>query len=272
MRQRGIFGVLLASFACLLSAPLVGAEDMSAEERKFFESKIRPALVTHCYECHAANSKKIGGKLRLDHREGLRKGGESGPVFVPGKPDDSLLIQALRYHNDLAMPPEEPLPAAVIQDFVVWIKQGAPDPREEPKGGGTSNAKPAQTLWSLKPRSRPAVPEVADPSWQRDELDAFVRDRLDALGMEPTSDAPPRTLARRLHIDLIGLPPTQTELDAFLADHAAAGQLAVARLVDRLLASPHFGERWGRHWLDVARYAESNGDDGLGRTLPRLRD
>jgi len=258
---------------------MVSAE-MSAAERQFFETNIRPTLVKHCYECHAADSKKLGGKLRLDHREGLIRGGESGPALIPGKPDDSLLIQALRYHDDLEMPPEEPLPAAVIQDFVVWIKQGAPDPRKTPVSAATpaeATTDPAANLWSLAPRMRPEVPTVADPTWVRDDLDAFVRLRLDAMGMKPTRDAPARTLVRRLFMDLIGMPPTMDEVQTFVNAHEAAGQLAVARLVDRLMASPHFGERWGRHWLDVARYAESNGDDGLGRnaTFPhawRYRD
>jgi len=259
----------------------VSAAEISAAERQFFATKIRPALVKHCYECHAADSKKLGGKLRLDHREGLIEGGESGPVLIPGKPDDSLLIQALRYHDDLEMPPEEPLPAAVIQDFVTWIKRGAPDPRNAPVNAvAATDSKPeseASTLWSLAPRTRPPAPAVEDSDWVRDELDAFVRVRLEARAMEPTGDAPPRTLVRRLYMDLIGMPPSMEDVEDFVAAHEASGQLAVARLVDRLLASTHFGERWGRHWLDVARYAESNGDDGLGRnaTFPhawRYRD
>jgi len=240
-------------------------EDVSAAGRAYFESKIRPILVEHCYECHSADSDKLGGKLLLDHRNGWSEGGESGPAIAPGDPDSSLLIHALRWEGDLEMPPEEPLSEAVLHDFAQWVKMGAPDPRND----AVKVAAPADleevTLWSLQPITDPALPQVKQPDWGRDPLDQFVMAQLEALDLQPTEDAPPRMLARRLYFDLLGLPPTLTQLESFIADYEDRGKAAVESLVDELLASPHFGERWGRHWLDVARYAESNGNDGLSR-------
>ncbi len=256
------------------------AEPPSAEDLTFFENKIRPVLIKHCYECHSANAKEIGGKLLLDSRDGLRNGGESGSPLVPGKPDESLLIQALRY-DALEMPPDRPLPEAVVNDFVKWIERGAPDPR---------TAKPSvvaqsegvidgdeEKLWSLRPVQNALVPEVRSHDWPRDPLDHFVLSHIEAAGQQPMRDAKPRTLVRRLYYDLIGLPPTASDIERFIADHQQHGEAAIEHLVDRLLASPQYGERWGRHWLDVARYGESNGNDGLGRnpTFPhawRYRD
>lgn len=258
----------------------VHSETISADDRMFFENKIRPVLVERCYECHSADSAEVGGKLLLDRREGLRKGGQSGPVVVAGKPDESLLVQALRY-DGVEMPPDQPLPETVVQDFAEWIKRGAPDPRvqpaeaSEPTGAATA-ANDAQ-LWSLEPIQNPAPPEVTSAAWPTNAIDRFVLARLEAAGLAPGADADPRTLARRLSFDLIGLPATVSETEQFANDFEQSGELAIERFVDRLLASPQFGERWGRFWLDVARYGESNGNDGLGRnpTFPhawRYRD
>ena len=241
----------------------------------FFENRIRPVLVKHCYECHAEDSKELGGKLRLDIAKGLREGGESGPVLVPGRSDESILIQALRY-DGLEMPPEAPLPESVVHDFVNWVRRGAPDPRLE-KASQDEVVKSGESLWSLQPRTDPPLPDVDDKAWPRDEVDHFVLARLEAAGLKPTDDARPQLLVRRLYYDLVGLPPTLEQVEQFLKEHQRDGAGATARLVDLLLASPQFGERWGRHWLDVARYGESNGNDGLSRnpTFPhawRYRD
>ena len=275
---------LLLGSLVLSSLLLVGSarseEPARPEDIAHFENKIRPILVQHCYSCHAADAKEIGGKLLLDTREGLRKGGESGPPIAPGKPDESLLLQALRY-DGLQMPPDAPLPAAVIEEVAQWIKRGAADPR-------TMAAVPAQpviqqpetsppALWSLAPVRKPKLPPVADAAWPRHPIDHFVLAGIEAAGRKPSVDARPEVLVRRLYHDLIGLPPTIEETQEFVQHFAEKGPVAIERLVDQLLCSPRFGERWGRHWLDVARYGESNGNDGLGRnpTYPhawRYRD
>lgn len=258
------WGLLLAAVAVVPSRGW--AEGMTPEQRTFFETKIRPVLVKECYECHAEGAKKIGGKLKLDSKTNMQAGGESGPSMHPGKPDASLLIQALQY-DGTEMPPKKKLPDHVIQDFIQWVKMGAPDPREEKAGSGSAQVSAARKeLWSLRPLGDPVPPETSSKEdagrWGRDPLDAFVLRRMREAGLKP---AEPGVLLRRLSFDLLGLPPKAEAVEAFRADHRARGARAVEEWVDRLLASPQFGERWGRHWLDVARYAESNGDDGLGR-------
>ncbi len=253
---------------------------MDPKQRAFFENKIRPVLVKKCYSCHSSKSEEVGGKLRMDTRDGMRVGGESGPAFVEGRPKESLLIQALRY-DGLEMPPNEPLPESVINDFVTWVKMGVPDPRiDHPliaKKPTTDAAPPKPELWAFQPVSDPEIPSVQDGSWCYDTLDRFVLSRIESAELTPTHDAAPVRLVRRLYFDLIGLPPNTQQVESFVADFQQRQQRAVTALVDELLNSPHFGERWGRHWLDVARYGESNGNDGLGRnpTFPhawRYRD
>ena len=256
------------------------ADDAKAK-RDFFESKIRPALVKHCYQCHSADAESIGGGLRLDYRDAMLTGGQSGPVLVQGQPDQSLLIRALRY-DGLDMPPDAPLPEAVINDFAKWIEMGAEDPRSEAPAAKPVQQSQRETLWSFFPRQSPALPTVDNRDWPRDPIDYFVLHKIEQENLSPTVDADPATLIRRLYIDLIGLQPTRDEVVAFVAAYQAAGsdyarQVVVERLVDALLASDQFGIRWGRHWLDVARFGESNGNDGLGRnaTFPnawRYRD
>ena len=268
-----------ASFVLLLTAqPVLFAAPPSAEDVAFFENKIRPLLVKHCYECHATDAKEVGGKLLMDGREATRKGGESGPAFVEGKPNESLLIQALRY-DGLEMPPEKPLPESAINDFVEWVRRGAPDPRVEPKAKPKPKpeANKASEFWSLQPVQNPTPPEVQQADWPRDAVDKFVLSRVEKAGLAPAADAAPAFLVRRLYYDLIGLPPTINQVDDFVADYRQHGQEALERLVNRLLESPQYGEHWGRYWLDVARFGESNGNDGLGRnpTFPhawRYRD
>ncbi len=251
-------------FACLLSG-LVGpvyaaGAAPSPEGIEFFETHIRPVLVSKCYECHSGKSKKIRAGLRLDTAERMRAGGESGPAIVPNKPDDSLLISALRYQSN-EMPPSGKLPDAVINDFVKWISLGAPDPRTEATPMAEKNQKPTAKVdprdhWAFRRPQRAAPPQVANSTSVRCDIDRFIIARLEATKLSPSSQAPPRALYRRLHYDLIGLSPTVEELDAFAADPSDAKYEAT---VDRLLASPRFGERWARHWLDVARYADTKG-------------
>ncbi|WP_298867327.1 PSD1 and planctomycete cytochrome C domain-containing protein [uncultured Gimesia sp.] len=253
---------------------------MDAKQRAFFENKIRPVLVKKCYSCHSSKSEELGGKLRMDTRDGMRVGGESGPAFVEGRPKESLLIQALRY-DGLEMPPNEPLPKAVINDFITWVKMGVPDPRiDHPLIAKKPTIETAVTnpaLWSFQPVAHPDLPLVQNESWCYDPLDHFILSRIEFAEFTPTHDAAPVRLVRRLYFDLIGLPPSADQVESFIADYQQRQQRAVAALVDELLVSPHFGERWGRHWLDVARYGESNGNDGLSRnpTFPhawRYRD
>ena len=259
----------------------VEATPPSAEELQFFETKIRPVLVKHCYACHGPESAELGGKLRLDSREAVLRGGESGPALVAGKPAESLLLRALR-QDGLEMPPDGPLSPAIVQDFEQWIQRGAVDPRDSSVVRGTGeevNSSPSTDviLWSLQPITDPVIPAVQATAWPRDAIDRFVLSKIEAAGLEPTVDAAPQQWIQRLYIDLIGLPPTLAEMNAYVKDVEANGIEATERWVDDLLARPQFGERWGRHWLDVARYGESNGNDGLGRnpTFPhawRYRD
>ncbi len=255
------------------------ADDKEKEKAAlaFFETKIRPALVKHCYECHSEDSKKLGGKLRLDTKEMTLKGGESGPALVAGKPEESLLIHALKWEDNLEMPPDEPLSPAVIADFEKWIATGAADPRTGPPVPVAPPVETKTTHWSFQPVENPPVPAVKNAAWPKSDVDRFLLAEIEKAGLQPTGDAPAETLVRRLSFDLTGLAPSYDRVQSFLADHRERGDDAVAALVDELLASPHFGERWGRHWLDVARYGESNGNDGLGRnpTYPhawRYRD
>ncbi|WP_417849213.1 DUF1553 domain-containing protein [Thalassoglobus sp.] len=251
---------------------------LTPEQVKFFETKIRPVLVEHCYECHSVESDEPGGNLLLDTKAGMFKGGLTGPVHIAGDPEKSLLIKALRY-DEIEMPPDQPLSEAVVNDFVKWVKQGAFDPRSVKADSASAPTKEygRESLWSFLPRTTPELPYVENEAWGRDPVDRFVLQKIERNNLIPTQDADPRTLIRRLYSDLIGLAPTFDEVEEFAALHAKNKIEATEQLVDRLLESPQFGVRWGRHWLDVARYGESNGDDGLGRnaTFPhawRYRD
>ena len=258
------------------------AADLTSQQREFFEAKIRPILAKHCYECHSKDADELGGRLRLDDAAGMLVGGQSGPVLVPGRPDESLLIQSLRY-DDLEMPPEAPLSEAVVNDFAKWVSLGAPDPRPMDEAANKPILlQDQQSLWSFYPRELSSIPAVLDHTWPWDPIDHYVLARIEDAGLTPTRDADPRTLVRRLYFDLIGLPPSAARVEAFVSEYSKQTssqkqQQMVRRLVDSLLSNPQFGVRWGRHWLDVARYGESNGDDGLGRnaTFPhawRYRD
>ncbi|MSU42181.1 MAG: DUF1553 domain-containing protein [Pedosphaera sp.] len=242
---------------------LAGGFGLSAQEGakgiEFFETKIRPALATHCYECHSAQSAKLKGGLKLDSREGIRAGGDTGPGVVPGRPSESLVLKALRHEAKLEMPPKKKLPASVAADFEQWIAMGAPDPREAGASAGYKRMTPeeARQFWAFQAVKPVAAPKVKNTAWPRADMDRFILAALEEKKLAPVADADRRTLLRRLNFDIIGLPPTPEEIASFLNDKSAA---ATEKVVDRLLASPHFGERWGRHWLDVARFAESNGN------------
>ena len=226
-------------------APSLGAEPDS-EGVAFFERKIRPVLVKRCYECHSARAKKIGGKLLLDSREALLRGGESGPVLVVGKPESSRIIQALRWADELEMPPDDPLPGTVVHDFVEWVRRGAPDPRSRAAGGSDaseSGAKDEAALWSFQPIADPRPPEVDNITWPRDPIDRFVLARLEARNFKPAEDASADVLIRRLYFGLVGLAPTFGEVEAFRADHARDARAATGSLVDDLLGRRAFGER-----------------------------
>lgn len=255
---------LLSLFASLgwLSAGPGEEKAATAEDRKgieFFEKKIRPVLVEHCYRCHSAESvknKKLRGGLLLDSKETMLTGGDSGPALVPGKADASLLVKALRYGDDLKMPPKGKLADNIIADFETWINQGAVAPRKDAvtaKAKGMS-LEEGRNFWAYRQPLKSPVPVVRDAAWPINDIDAYILARIEAKGWRPAPDADRATLARRLYYDLIGLPPSPQQIDEFVQDRTAD---AYERLVDQLLASPHFGERWGRHWLDVARYAES---------------
>ena len=254
-RLRKLVGLVTCIFLCASSASQVNAGD-TPEGIAFFESKIRPVLVKSCYSCHSASAAKDGALrsgLQLDTREGIRRGGDSGPAVVPSKPKQSLLLAAIRHEQDLEMPPKGgPLPDAVIQDVEKWITMGAPDPRDGKPVAAAFDFAKSREFWSLQPVRLPAPPKVKDNAWPRGNLDRFVLARQEAQGIQHVGDATQRVLVRRLFFDLIGLPPTSDELKQLQA-------LPIESVVDYLLESPHFGEHWGRHWLDVARFAESNG-------------
>lgn len=226
---------------------------MADDELLFFKQRIEPVLEQHCYSCHSAAADSIKGGLRLDTKSTIRRGGENGPAVVPGNVDDSQLITALRYEG-LEMPPKAQLSNEVIQDFIKWIEAGAVDSRLVAKSEAQRREK-AKSHWAFQPIKRPVVPVIKN-QWIRNEIDQFVLSKLEAEVVEPSPEADPRTLIRRLFLDLIGLPPTPQQVQAFLDD---PGEENYQKTVSDLLDSPHYGERWGRYWLDMSRYADSNG-------------
>ena len=228
---------------------------------EFFEKKIRPVLTQHCYKCHSAAASSVKGGLKLDTRDGLHKGGESGAAVVPGDSQSSLLMEALRFEG-LEMPPTGKLSDEQIADFAAWIDMGAPDPRTGAGAKKKLDLAAARQFWAYKLPNKPAIPAVQSGDWAKTDADRFLLAAMEKQGLKPVADADKLTWLRRVTFDLIGLPPTQAEIDAYLADTSDGADAAV---VDRLLASPQFGERWGRHWLDVARYGESTGKE---RNIP----
>jgi hypothetical protein len=240
------------------TTPVVAEKPATPEGIAFFEKKIRPVLVDKCYSCHSAKAEKLRGELRLDTREGTRKGGMRGPAVVPGDPKESLLIQAINHKDDLLKMPKQKLPDDVIADFETWVKMGAPDPRDDAttivKSG--IDIEKGRQYWAFQPPKKTMPPKVSDTAWARSDIDRFLLASLEAKKLKPVGDADKRTLLRRVYYDLIGLPPSPEEVEAFVNDHSKD---AFEKVVDKLLASPQFGERWGRHWLDIARFGESSG-------------
>ncbi len=256
---------LLTLGLMLLTTPAFGQNDPVATT--FFETHIRPVLANRCYSCHGPQMQK--SKLRVDSLEAMLTGGKFGPALVRGKPDESLLIQAIRHGESLQMPPRMKLPAKEIADLTAWVKAGAYWPNAMPVvvKAETKDSEPVFTKeqlghWAFQPVRKPQPPAVKNAAWARSPIDAFILAGLEAKGLSPAPAADARTLIRRVYFDLIGLPPALDEVDAFVKDFASAKpQAALAKVVDRLLASPRYGERWGRHWLDLVRYADSNGMD-----------
>ena len=253
---------LLAALTLAVGTPCTAGAAAPADGVAFFEQKVRPLLIERCYECHSATAKNVKGELLLDSKAGWSKGGDRGQVIVPGEPDKSLLIKAIRYeHGDLQMPPKGKLPQGDIETLVQWVKLGAPDPRE-----GVAAASPAakrgidieegRKLWSLQPLKVVEPPRVKDEGWVRTPADRFVLAKLEGKGLSPNAPVDRRRLIRRASFGLTGLPPTPEEIDAFVNDPSPD---AYPKLIDRLLASPAYGERWASHWLDVVRFGESDG-------------
>ena len=250
-RNRSVSSAVFG-LAVLLFAASLRAQDSGIDNLRFFEDKIRPVLATRCYVCHSVKAVKVQGGLLLDSQAGLKRGGNSGQAIAPGDPDKSLLVRALRYQDkDLQMPPGKPLPVEVVADFETWIRAGAVMPDD---AVAVKPADPRKQFWSFQPPKDHAPPEVKRTDWARSDIDRFVLARLEQKGLAPSAPADARTLIRRAYFDLIGLPPTAEESDAFAADRSPD---AYSKLIDRLLASPRYGERWGRHWLDVARYSDA---------------
>jgi hypothetical protein len=233
------------------------APQFAPAEIEFFEKKVRPILVERCYECHSAKKQPPEGNLLLDRREGVLQGGDTGPAAVAGEPEKSALVKGIRYNDaELQMPPTGKLPSAEIEVLTEWVRRGLPFPKIEAVevARRTIDIAEGRKHWAFQPVHRHSLPSIRNPQFAiRNALDPFVLARLDDAGLSPSPPADRRTLIRRAKFDLLGLPPTPDEIDAFAADSSPD---AYERLVDRYLASPHYGERWGRHWLDLARYCD----------------
>ncbi|XZE53102.1 DUF1553 domain-containing protein [Planctomycetaceae bacterium SH139] len=291
---------MIANLTCRLKAPaclllvslLVGlpvssrgqapeaaeTETLSPSELQFFETKIRPVLVEHCYSCHSSEGNSIRGGLTVDSRQGLLGGGQSGPAVVPHDPEESLLWTAMN-HLDFEMPPNRKLSAETIADFRQWIEMGAPDPRrvdlsEIRSTVSAEDIVAGRSYWAFQPPQSHPLPPVAQGAWRWNDVDTFLLAGIERAELELAADAAASTILRRLHFDLVGLPPTPQRQTAFSRAHRVDAAAAIAAEVDHLLSLPQFGERWGRHWLDVARYAESSGKE-VELTFPhawRYRD
>ncbi len=239
-----------------LACAIPGFGDPAGVE--FFEARVRPVFANKCYSCHTAS--KLGG-LRLDSRAAILEGGKSGPAIIPGSPSESLLIRAVRHADEkLKMPMAgDRLSTPEVEDLVQWIQSGAPWPEARAASTvkkGFSITPEQRAFWSFQPIRKPTPPRVKNSAWAKSEIDSFILAKLEAQGLNPAKPATKRVLLRRASYDLTGLPPTPEQVDAFINDQSAG---AFAKAIDRMLASPHYGERWGRHWLDVARYADGDG-------------
>jgi hypothetical protein len=252
-----VWQTTVLGFVAAASCALAAGEDRSDQGLKQFRERIEPVLVERCYACHSSEAKEVQGGLLLDSRESLRQGGDSGPALAPGKPRESLLVKALRHEEGFAMPPKQPkLPAAIIADFEKWIELGAPDPRDGKPSEREEWSHEARAHWAFQPVRRAPPVDTTDRSWPRTAVDAFVLQKLEERQWQPGRTASTRELVRRVTFDLTGLPPTPEAIEMFEKDTTPD---AYERLVDRLLASPHFGEKAAQTWLDVVRYAETEG-------------
>ena len=254
-------------------------QQLTSDELKFFEAKIRPVLVRECYGCHSNQSGNVRGGLRLDTREVMLIGGSSGPAIVPGDVEESLLFNAI-VHEDFVMPPKRKLADSVINDFRKWIEMGAPDPRvnkiSEVQSSITDEdiVKARENFWAYQSPQKEHPPRVRNAEWPATSIDNFILAGLEQAGIEPAEDAAAHKVLRRLCFDLVGLPPTLQQIEYFEAKWKLSPEQAIAHVVDGLLKHEQFGERWGRHWLDVARFAESTGRE-VNQTYPhawRYRD
>ena len=246
------FAATAALFVCHLS--FAASAKLASEQAQYFETKVRPILVKNCYGCHT--ELKSGG-LRLDTAEGMLKGGKDGAVIVPGHPAESLLIKAIHYHESLRMPPQGALGSAEVAVIEQWVADGAFWPTDSPKIDTSVVSSADRKFWSFEPPAPAKVPAINSP-WVRNDVDRFVLAKLSEKGLKPVGDSDKRALLRRVTYDLTGLPPTQAEVEAFLADRSPT---AYSKVVDRLLSSKAYGERWGRIWLDVVRYADTTGNN-----------
>lgn len=248
----------------LIAAPLVAQAEPTPEETAFFESKIRPVLTKECFGCHSDRTGKMKGGLRLDTRDLMLMGGDTGPAIVPGKPEESLLFTSM-IHEDLVMPPKRTISRKVIEDFREWIEMGAPDPRRTAAAVVQSTVSPVdverarKSFWAYRPVEKVQPPAVEHAQWPKTDIDRFVLAKLEQAELQPARDDEPHRVLRRLSFDLLGLPPTLEQIDYFVRLWEKDPDTAIAKVVDNYLERPQFGERWGRHWLDVARYAESTG-------------
>jgi len=259
MKNQFLFWITCWAAGCVtaVAAPAMGDEPSSGDI-EFFEKQVRPILAQTCQKCHG--DRKQEGGLRLDSRVNVLKGGDNGGAIEPGKPGDSLLIEAIGYGGDIKMPPKGKLPNEQIAVLTEWVKRGAPWPADKAgdKPGEFNLAARKAKQWALQPVSPQSPPEVKNKAWPRTAIDNFILSQLDEAGLAPAEPADKRTWLRRVTFDLIGLPPTTAEIDAFLSDQSPQ---ADERVVNRLLDSPHYGERWARHWLDLARFAETHGHE-----------
>jgi len=262
MRDR--FLILMTVFAVVSRSAVAEESSVSPADLEFFEAKVRPLLIAKCYECHGEDKQKSG--LRMDQRDAILTGGDSGPAAVPGKPAESLLMEVIGYRGGIQMPPKSKLPTAEIEILTEWVRKGLPWPNAKVATptptrevtGDVPFTDEQKAFWAFQPVGRPVRPEVKNRAWPQSPIDEFVQAELETNSLSAARPASARTLIRRLALDLTGLLPTPDEVNEFAADNAPD---ATERLVDRLLTSPRYGERWGRHWLDVARYADSNGLD-----------
>ncbi|HEY3839269.1 MAG TPA: DUF1549 domain-containing protein, partial [Bryobacteraceae bacterium] len=268
LRNGVVAGAITSGILLLLCGAVGHAADepkaVTPEQAMFFESKIRPLLVSNCYSCHGGTESR--GGLKLDSREGMLKGNAHGPALVAGDPEKSVLLKAVHYDGAIKMPPSAKLRPEEIAALTAWVKMGAPWPATKGAGGATNPGQAPdlvltaaqKSFWSFRPIVKHALPKVKNAAWCISPIDRFILAKLEEKGLKPAPAADRRTLIRRAYFDLIGLPPTPEQVDAFVNDKAPN---AWAKVVDALLANPHYGERWGRHWLDLVRYSDSNGLD-----------